>query len=477
MYLVEIESVAIVVSDIHLGASKVEIMLFKDFLEGIIRNISKTNIKALIIDGDFFDIVMMSYGEITNTYGEIFGLLEIIKRLDIVLVFTLGNHEILVTGRRECLFKKRKERLIDKFKAAGFNYSFLDYGNFCQYVLLRKNESNKNLELFLLDSIKQLKKRRLRRIIPKILMPAVFKEASTRDEDFHCLITHGYQFEPWWVLFFAGNFGWGPFIKTDSSTLKAGMDFFWNYILHGRKNISGLTEEDIDKLLEGLDLPHKFKKKLRRKLRRILKWEENRHKNKNKRYYLKISKFFKKNKFHSINNKISHIIFGHSHKPEKKFKGGNNRCIIMTNSGSWHKILKPSFVEINLVGKKKINLNVKRYKLTKDLGLLKTIYSCINYLIGESKITLINNSPDKYPEILSYSTDKIFNIAKDLKIISNNQFNLLGKYCKLILQPRIKIIPMIKKEARPQKEDISIIKNILETIIGNKNFLIPQQKG
>ena len=103
-----------------------------------------------------------------------------------------------------------------------------------------------------------------------------------------------------------------------------------------------------------------------------------------------------------------------------------------------------------------------------NLRTLKIIYSCINYLIGELVMTMINISPDEYEEILSYSTDKIFEKAKDQKIISNDQFNLQDKYRKPLIQPRKEALFIKKKGVQPINEDIFSIKKILKTIKSNK---------
>lgn len=292
-----------------------------------------------------------------------------------------------------------------------------------------------------------------------------------RGDDFQCFITHGHQFEPLLVRNIAGWFGWSPFIRTRSDVLKSGMDIFWNYFLHGRRNISGLTYDDIDTLLEELDdynIPQDLLKKLRKYLRKNLDWEKKRKKLKNKRYYNEISRYFKRRKFHWNNDKITHIIFGHSHKPEKIFQGRINKCIHLINSGGWQKILKPSFVEINLEEKKKININLKRYKLSKELKLLKFILSCFNYLFGELIMILLKNNPEEYEKILSLSVDKIINEALDNNIISNNQFNILGKYRKLEALPQQKTKHTIKSVIGPQIEDIETIKNIFDDL--NRNI-------
>ncbi|MBA7519151.1 hypothetical protein ES705_11226 [subsurface metagenome] len=105
----EIKPKILVVSDIHLGSLDSEKDLFIQFLRKIVNGEFETELRALIILGDFIDLCT----DIPKTLlkreqiQEIFTLLLELKK-NINLIFVLGNHEIPVTGDYDEKFKRRK---------------------------------------------------------------------------------------------------------------------------------------------------------------------------------------------------------------------------------------------------------------------------------------------------------------------------------------------------------------------------------
>ena len=86
----ESKLIGLIVSDVHIGASKVESLLFEYFLDEII---SRENLETFIVNGDFFDIVMMDYDKIVRTYSNIFYKMDQIKnKFKNQFLCTLGNH-------------------------------------------------------------------------------------------------------------------------------------------------------------------------------------------------------------------------------------------------------------------------------------------------------------------------------------------------------------------------------------------------
>ncbi|MFX1259565.1 MAG: metallophosphoesterase [Promethearchaeota archaeon] len=116
----------LLVSDVHLGATETRLNQFTELLNYIIEN--DINLEAIIILGDFFDVMMDSYeGLSTNKkYKTIYNKLDTIKSdKKIKIIIALGNHEVPVTnsffGTRtyDDKFNNRKDKLIRGFKKSG----------------------------------------------------------------------------------------------------------------------------------------------------------------------------------------------------------------------------------------------------------------------------------------------------------------------------------------------------------------------
>ena len=106
-------SVAIIISDVHLGDIYSKVVEFELFLVNLLKEIEYENLpylKTLIVLGDFFDVMRTSFLNlcVNQNYIRIYELLEIIKNYGIFIVFALGNHEIPTTGFYNQFFKLRK---------------------------------------------------------------------------------------------------------------------------------------------------------------------------------------------------------------------------------------------------------------------------------------------------------------------------------------------------------------------------------
>jgi len=102
-------------SDIHIGALRTTISLFKDFQDKLIQgleNNSLKNLKALVILGDCFDLIMDTYENFFefDLYNQILNNFEILYNWpDFHLIFALGNHEVPVLGDYDAIFFSEKK--------------------------------------------------------------------------------------------------------------------------------------------------------------------------------------------------------------------------------------------------------------------------------------------------------------------------------------------------------------------------------
>ncbi len=142
----------IVVSDVHIGAKVNHQIAFIQFLNHLIANIKNKKLEALIILGDFFDVIMESIRdycrvkpysglinsikEKTQNYDIIFSLLEKLSK-SVKIFFTLGNHEITILGNLDKHFFNRKTKFRQKFEKNNFKYlQLLNLDNIYQYFIL-----------------------------------------------------------------------------------------------------------------------------------------------------------------------------------------------------------------------------------------------------------------------------------------------------------------------------------------------------
>jgi len=223
MWEIKDDVMIIVVSDVHIGASVNHQTAFIGFLTALKSKVNNTQLKALIILGDFFDVIFESirdycgenpYSRLievlkdkTKNYNTIFDLLEQLSK-KIKIFFTLGNHEIKIILNIDKNFTSRKIKFRREFEKNHFPYlELLDLDNISQYITLRVlNIGNKKRwALSFSDSKSNIFGTNQTR------NPYVFQNISVPDSitNYNCLMTHGTQFEsflrtygggiPWWL--------------------------------------------------------------------------------------------------------------------------------------------------------------------------------------------------------------------------------------------------------------------------------------
>jgi UDP-2,3-diacylglucosamine pyrophosphatase LpxH len=348
----EIKCKLLVVSDIHLGSLDSERELFTQFLTSILNDEYGNELQVLIILGDFIDLCT----DIPKTLlerekiQEIFRLLLKIKK-KLNLIFILGNHEIPVTGDYDEKFKVRKDKFLKRFESSDFNELF-DNKIFCQYLILKKWE-NEDI-LFLYDSRNQIEGNH----INKVSIPGLELE-----NDYECLMTHGYQFDSEIYRFFVGQI-WKSLISNNKFEIKETYDYFWNQVIKNGRKIKSISYENMKNELAklkkmSLELIESLFSELRdvefnlikANMRILKKWQ---HVTKPDYYFDKIKEFLEKDNTNL--SKINHIIYGHSHHSGIAYGNINNQIVEIINAGAWQHV-EPSYVEILLKGK----LNLRSY--------------------------------------------------------------------------------------------------------------------
>ena len=346
-------TMVLIVSDVHLGAFGGDIKQFEDFLRQLRSKIRhnenfEKNFKALIINGDFFDLCMESIRDLSVDYRYIYSFLKTLdKHYKINIIFTLGNHEIPITWGHDLNFSRRKKKFLHKFntefKKNNLNYPLFDEANFCQYVILGGN-AFMNWEISLYDKKRNFKKKKKKNSSTTRNLNITFPQPL--QNKFLCLLTHGYQFDPW-VFYFTAWPVWSRCIKSKDK-IKELLNNFYNY----RMKHPDLFLKKWLKYQENL-----FVKRKIGKLRRRNEKSEERRGNilHNEGYSNNIKKFLKKRKYLQLTN----VIYGHTHNYQDNTKitiKGNPKCI--ANSGGWQNVDCPSFVEILIDGK----INTKNYE-------------------------------------------------------------------------------------------------------------------
>lgn len=340
------------VSDVHLGSLDCERDLFIQFLKDIVNGLFGNELQALIILGDFIDLCT----DLPETLlrrekvQEIFKLLlEIKKRIN--FIYVLGNHEIPVTGDYDKKFNRRKEKFLNKFRNSKFNELFNDEA-FCQYVILKKWNNDDMLLMY--NSRDQIENNPINKV--KI-------EGLDLDEDYRCLMFHGYQCDSEIYRFFVGQI-WKLLISNNKFEVKETYDYFWNEVIkNGRKlkpinfekmkeelaKIKNVTIESQDALLSDLSF---LEFNLIKANMRIMKnWQRASKPD----YYFDEIKIFLEDDNYDF-SKVNHIIFGHSHHSGISYGTINNQKIEIINDGAWQHV-RPSYLEVLLKGK----LNLRGY--------------------------------------------------------------------------------------------------------------------
>jgi len=345
----EIKSKLLVVSDIHLGSLDSEIDLFTQFLRDIIKGEFGNELQVLILLGDFIDLCT----DLPETLlkrekvQEIFTLLlEVKKKMN--LIYVLGNHEIPITGDYDKKFNRRKEKFLAKFRNSNFNELFNEE-IFCQYVILKKWNSNDMLLMY--TSRDQIENKPINKV--KI-------EGLDLDEDYRCFMLHGYQCDNEIYRFFVGQI-WKSLISNNKFEVKETYDYFWNEVIKNGRKIKPITFEnmkyELAKLknvsLEFLDtlfseLSILEFNLIKANMRIMKKWQRA---SKSDYYFDEIKAFLEDTNYNF--SKINHIIYGHSHHSGMAYGNINNQRVEIINDGAWQHV-QPSYVEI--LSKGKLNL-------------------------------------------------------------------------------------------------------------------------
>lgn len=274
-------TLAIVISDIHIGNESSRIQEFTEFLDVILQNVIEGKLpflRTLIILGDFFDLLATSFEDIcfNEKYFQIYNELDQIKKQKIKLIFVLGNHEISTSLFYNLQFTGRKKRFLRNFEYYLFPFDFLTLDTVCQYAILVTDDDNIYLGLF--DSIHD----------------ALFtwfhlaKGSFLNNETY--FMCHGYQFEDKEYHHIATGL-WDR-VRNSSEGWKK----FWTHVW-----------SNIKSLLQKSD---------------------------NSRFYDNIIK-----NLENTDNPYSHIIFGHTHNCEiKESKILNTGCWLKDSNPSYLEI-------------------------------------------------------------------------------------------------------------------------------------------
>jgi UDP-2,3-diacylglucosamine pyrophosphatase LpxH len=337
----EFESKLLIVSDIHLGSLDCKRELFLQFLNSIVNGEHGNRIQALIILGDFIDLCT----DTTKTLLErdvvkkiLTTLMEIKKEVNLILV--LGNHEIPVTGDYDEKFKRRKERFLKRFDMSNFKELF-DKEFCCQYIILKKWKNEDRLLLY--DERNQIEANPINQV--KI-------QGLDLDNDYECLMTHGYQFDSDVYRFFIGQI-WKSLISNNSFEVKETYDYFWNYIIKKGRKVKPITYEMMkfelamlkNQSLEFVDnqfleLSNLEFNLIKANMRVLKRW----HYASKPDYYFDEIKIFLEDKDYDL-SKINHLIYGHSHHNGIAYGNINKQRIEIMNDGAWQRV-QPSYVEI-----------------------------------------------------------------------------------------------------------------------------------
>lgn len=410
----------LVVSDVHLGALYSRFELFKLFLAKFRAGDYGTNIKAIILLGDLFDLCTDCCRDISRDYEEIYKNLDIITTKDnIHLFFVLGNHEVPVTGDYDKEFQDRKLDFIDKFreqfKKYRINVHFLTKQHFFQYVILQKD--NHLIKLLLLDSKNQIASAPLIKSLVKHEMPMI------EDKKFKCLLIHGYQFD---TMKFLGNKTklescgpiWSLCINSPDK-LKEIFNVCWNTIIkpimEHATNKCALFLQELKKL--EVKIKKKFHKDLDDLINNNLEIEQIQKQATFSNYEDEIVKFL----FNKHYADTTHVVFGHTHKPKDTIKHQKVN-IYITNAGAWQRLKRPSFVEIDLSN---LQIVLKRFDISRQMRLKESIHYALYFLILTIKKRLLKRFRYKRKTIMSLTLLGIIDYAKDRKLISDQEHQLI----------------------------------------------------
>ncbi len=328
----------LMVSDVHLGAFGNIAKAFESFIDQIINNEFNeigSNLKAFIILGDFFDVMMAGCDDLIGNYTRIYEKLYDLQQIGVNVYFILGNHEIPVDGPYDREFSDRKSKLLEKFDECSRNnqilLDLLRPENFCQYIILRtvynQTPDQLNWELALFDSKEKIK-RDIAESEPHVssILCEVNNDVS---KSYKCLMAHGFQFESPEHLKIASEV-WKGCIEAFDIVKKVVFNFFWNIVVHIFKDVIYTGRLAFEYFFEKLKLlgkkrkPRKkfkkevnYKEKLKKRLitdylDRLKEMRKIRYEIDNEKYNREIEEFLSKDEFSNIKD----VIYGHTHKPQ-----------------------------------------------------------------------------------------------------------------------------------------------------------------
>ena len=357
------ETISLAVSDVHLGASGSKHTEFQLFLKEILDKIDQhklKKLKALFLIGDFFDLIMDSFHDITDNYEDIYRSLDHLRNRGIYVVFFLGNHEISVIRnefssgdyKSKEIVRRRKLKFLRSLKGAfkgnNLRFRFLKEKYFCQYAILGKNAEG-TWELSLFESEEQIKTN-----MP--LNRKILSRFTGAQSEYRCLLAHGYQFfederkEAGKIWYLCLKF---------PDMIKEVVNFLWNEMF--KDILTDIKEIDLKKAINkwknviernyNISLNY-FNKYLVKKLILLIEESEKYRKSISNKYD-ELVDYIREN-IDSERTEVTNVVFGHTHKAVENFTQDG---VDISNTGSWHHIKNPNFIEILADG----NINLKNY--------------------------------------------------------------------------------------------------------------------
>ncbi|KKN12285.1 hypothetical protein LCGC14_1017970 [marine sediment metagenome] len=362
-----------------MGAIHSKESFFDLFLSSLLyrlKNEDLPKLKALIILGDFFDLIMDSYEDLLEfgVYRSILDQFETLHQMeDFHLIFALGNHEIPLIGDYNKKFTFNKDKMIQNFntqqKKMGLNYSFFTNNIFSQYILFQPDEDGASQPLIKLFDTEH-------DVLTNNSINAFNLNTETLSTDInYYLLTHGFQFDPALKTF--SKF-WNLGLLNPFSVLKQIGDGIWNGFLkkiydkaralfyYTKREIKEMVKEESKTFIAGknLQLNKTDNKQLDKDVN--LKKKSDMHREAirdNQGCIKKIVKFIPK----FVNNgiPINHVIYGHTHDKLRPLARLFNRRVqpspnqfqfevdlqpskfLISNTGAWQHVKKPSFIEIH----------------------------------------------------------------------------------------------------------------------------------
>lgn len=372
-------AMALVLSDVHLGALHTKKSFFDLFLSSLCYSLEKEklkNLKALIILGDCFDLIMDTHQDLLQ-FGVYQNILDKFNQLhenpDFNLVFALGNHEVPVVDNYDNNFFTNKDKMLKKFDTMqdemGLNYSFFKNDIFTQYVLLQPEEYGKSEPLIKLFDTRQdiVKDKAVN------TLPLGVKTQSTEFNNY--FMAHGYQFDPG-LAGFARI--WNLGLMGSISFIKQIGDRIWNGFIRkiykrGKKlvyfaqdKIDQMVKKITDKYIKKKNLNTAQKQEVHENVNIKCKSENHREAiRENEESIKKIVEFLPDLISMGYDVPINHVIYGHTHdtlRPVEKWFSrevqpsinqfqvdieSEERKFSISNTGAWQHVEKPSFIEIH----------------------------------------------------------------------------------------------------------------------------------